>query len=149
MTKGAAALFIHTAYQQNAIYFGDTPLEVRSLEAGRAQEALRLADQERERRRLEEVERAKVGFREAQRGEVLEEQMRAWRRVTQLREYLMAMSEHIDALEDRQERQDAQSWLSWSRDYLAKLDPLQGRLAVPTDPLAKPLDINAFLNRGR
>jgi hypothetical protein len=59
----------------------------------------------------------------------------------------VAMSEHIDALEDRQERQDAQSWLSWSRDYLAKLDPLQGRLAIPTDPLMGPEDIKAFLNR--
>src|SRR5665647_546208 len=26
MTKGAAALFIQTAYQQETIYFGDTPL---------------------------------------------------------------------------------------------------------------------------
>jgi hypothetical protein len=26
MTKGAAALFMQTAYQQKAIYFGDTPL---------------------------------------------------------------------------------------------------------------------------
>jgi len=73
--------------------------------------------------------------------------MRAWRRATQLCEYLVAMSEHVDALEDRQERQDAQSWLSWSRDYLAKLDPLQGRLAIPTDPVARPVDIKAFLNR--
>lgn len=109
-------------------------LEVRSLEAARAQEAVRRADQERERRRLEEVERAKVWLREAHRGEVLEEQMKAWRRAAQLREYLVAMAEHVDALDDRQERQDAQSWLSWSRDYLTKLDPLQGRLALPTDP---------------
>src|SRR5665647_2998444 len=28
MTKGAAALFMQTAYQQKAIYFGDTPLEI-------------------------------------------------------------------------------------------------------------------------
>ena len=122
-------------------------LEVRSLEAARAQEALRRADQERERRRLEEGERAKVRLREAHRGEVLEEQIKAWWLAIQLREYLVAMSEHVDALEDGQKQQDAQSWLSWSRDYLAKLDPLQGRLAIPTDPVARPVDIKAFPNR--
>lgn len=122
-------------------------LEVRSLEAARAQEALRRADQERERRRLEEVEHAKVRLREVHRGEVLEEQIKAWWLAIQLREYLVAMSEHVDALEDRQEQQDAQSWLSWSRDYLTKLDPLQGRLAMPTDPVVRPADIKAFLNR--
>ena len=124
-------------------------LEICSLEAARAQDALRLADQERERRRLEEVEDAKVWLREAHRREVLEEQTKAWWLAAQLREYLVAMSEHVDALEDRQERHNAESWLSWSRDYLATLDPLHGRLAIPTDPVASPVDINAFLNRGR
>jgi hypothetical protein len=108
-------------------------LEVRALEAGWAQEALRRADEERELRRLRGVERSNIKRREARRGEVLDDQLKAWQHTNQLRRYLVAMAGHVEALEDGQERDGAETWLSWARDHLTKLDPLQGTLAMPAD----------------
>jgi hypothetical protein len=112
--------------------------EVRALEAGWAQAAQRRADEEREVDRLEAVERAQVRLREAQRGEVLAEQMQAWLRAKQLSRYLTAMAEHVEALDDGEERDDAEAWLSWARRHLTTLDPLQGRLVIPDDPMMTP-----------
>jgi hypothetical protein len=121
-------------------------LEVRAVEAGRAKAAQRRAEEEREVRRLEEVERAKANLREAHRGALLGEQLQSWLRANQLRQYLTAMDEHIQAMDDEQERDAAVSWLSWARHHVANLDPFQGLLAMPEDSVMTSEDIRPFMN---
>jgi len=72
--------------------------------------------------------------------------VRAWSQANQLREYLVAMGERVGTLDSAEERDAAHAWMSWASDHLAKLDPLQRPLAMPSDPEATTENIRPFLN---
>src|SRR5438309_497118 len=75
----------------------------------------RAAKQEREWQKA--VAAARAEFQEHRRREVLIEQANRWHEADQLREYLAAMKQQIDALPD-EAKTDGAAWLSWAEGYL-------------------------------
>lgn len=104
-----------------------TQARERRLEAQRAGE-------EREQRRLEAVERAKALLRESHRAEVLAKQVADWRHTNQLRQYVEAMAEVVEQLDDADERRVALEWVEWAREHAGAIDPLALALRMPDDP---------------
>ncbi|WP_163554361.1 hypothetical protein [Candidatus Frankia alpina] len=84
--------------------------------------------------------KAKLDHREARRTKVLEQQMAAWRHAGQLREYIAAMAERIGSM-DGAEAKAATEWLAWATEHVARVDPLNSRLAMPPDPEPKAEDL--------
>lgn len=102
------------------------------------------ADEQREHRRLEAVERAKMLLRETHRAKILAEQVSSWRYTTQLREYVETMECSAAALEGV-EREAALAWIGWARKECDRVDPLQKPIQVPEDPEATPEALRPFL----
>ncbi|MEY9850124.1 hypothetical protein ABH940_007242, partial [Streptacidiphilus sp. BW17] len=117
---------------------------------GAAAEAKRHADQEaaRERRRQWEaaVHQAGQDYAEAYRIRALEQQELSWRRAARFSEYLRAAQQRVQAAEHAEQREAAQSWLSWIQGYVDRLDPLNGELRMPAIPEPRPSDLEPFLN---
>lgn len=107
-------------------------------------EALRV-EEEREQRRLEAVERAKVLLRESHRAEVLAKQVADWRYACQLREYVEAMTERAASDPDSDERRAVLEWVEWARAHVETIDPLHGELRLPDDPHPSPEALSPFL----
>jgi hypothetical protein len=109
----------------------------------------RLAEEEKQRQReLEEQRRiaaAEVKFTEAFRVGILDAQLDCWNKARQLNEYIAAMAERIAELEDPAAVADASQWLSWVRAYADRLDPLNGKLALPPDPQPTRTDLRQYM----
>ncbi|MDY0340543.1 MAG: hypothetical protein RBS17_04960 [Coriobacteriia bacterium] len=109
-------------------------------------EEQRIAE-EREQRRLEAVERAKVMLRESHRAEVLAKQVADWRYAEELREYVKAMRVAVESITDTDEQADARLWLRWACDYPDRVDPLMKDIRVPDDPTPTDEALRSFLPR--
>jgi len=72
---------------------------------------------------------------EAHRAEVLADQVSAWQYSNQLRQYIAAMRQAVDDIEESPERDEAFEWIDWAMRHLEQLDPLGRRLAMPDTPL--------------
>jgi len=118
-----------------------------------AAERQRQVDEERPRQEeLEErrrIARATIKLNETHRAEVLKAQLAAWQHARQFDEYLAAMDARITQIHDREAAAAAREWLAWARAYVASLDPLDGALAMPSDPEPTPAALALFLERGR
>ena len=121
----------------------------------RADAAERQRQADEERRRQEELEerrriaRATIKLNETHRAEVLKAQLAAWQHARQFDDYLAAMDARITQIHDREAAAAAREWLAWARAYVASLDPLDGALAMPSDPEPTPAALAPFLERGR
>jgi len=106
-------------------------IERRQLVA--AERRLQRAVAEAERCRLEQnaLERAEGMYVEAHRAEVLADQVSAWQYSNQLRQYIAAMRQAVDDIEESPERDEAAEWIGWATRHLEQLDPLGRRLAMP------------------
>ncbi|WP_055410872.1 hypothetical protein [Frankia sp. ACN1ag] len=121
-------------------------IELRAEAAEADRLAIEAAARERRRQWEAAMARAKLDHREAFRAKVLEQQMAAWRHAGQLREYIAAMAERIGSMDDA-EAKAATEWLAWATEHVARVDPLDSRLAMPPDPEPKPEDLKPFLGR--
>ncbi|WP_152991214.1 hypothetical protein [Frankia sp. R43] len=90
---------------------------------------------------------AKLDHREAHRAKVLEQQMTAWRHAGQLREYIAAMTERIASIVDGAEAEAAAERLAWATEHVARVDPLDNKLAMPATRDPKADDLKPFLGR--
>jgi hypothetical protein len=98
----------------------------------------------RQKRWEESVEAAKVEAREDHRVETLLEEAADWRKARELDEYLTALTAHVAPLTGQQ-REDADAWVAWVRDYRTIIDPLSHPLRLPTDPKFTPDVIQPFM----
>lgn len=121
-------------------------LELRAAEA----ETKRLADErdaaERRRRWEAAMAAAESAFADAHRAKVFREQAKHWRQLRELDEYLAAMRSHIAALDDAHNAEEAARWLEWVSNYRIGLDPLHGKLGMPTIPKPGADDLKPYLN---
>lgn len=105
-------------------------------EEQRLEEERRAAE---ERRRWEAaIERAKTDLIESHRASHLLNQLTNWRTANQLRDYLAALANTVEAIDDPDNRAAASEWLSWATNHAARLDPLNYGLAMPPDPEPTP-----------
>lgn len=108
--------------------------EIRAAEDEHARREAERAAAERKRRWVAAMEQAKADLTEAHRAEHLSQQAERWRQARHLREYLAAMADTVQRLQNGQDRDDAGEWLAWSRVYVERLDPLNGKLTMPEPP---------------
>jgi hypothetical protein len=92
--------------------------------------------QHEERKRQWELARAAAVQQliQSHRARVLQEQVRAWELATSLCAYVAAMEARIAGCADPDEREAAEQWLRWAREYAEQVDPLNRVLRMPTDP---------------
>lgn len=91
------------------------------------------------------VERAKVRLVEAHRAETLIGQLKRWQLAEELRAYLSAVERHIGSL-DEAAAKDASEWLSWSRGYTKRVDPLTSPIGMPDDPEPTAESLRPFMS---
>ncbi|MGW4468240.1 hypothetical protein ACWENQ_01065 [Nonomuraea sp. NPDC004354] len=105
--------------------------------------------QEAARRRAweEAMRTAKMRFVEEARAQVLKAQVSRWRFAQELDEYLLALRSTAAALPAEQE-DDARAWIMWVEEYRARIDPLAGRLALPSVPEPRHDDLKTYLPDG-
>lgn len=108
-------------------------VELRAAAAEERRRQREREEAERERQWKQVFEQAKVQLREHHHGEVLVEHAERWQQAQHLDAYIDAMTSRIVALTG-DERDAAEQWLAWARDYRAALDPLNQPLALPADP---------------
>lgn len=111
--------------------FGE--IELRHVEARERRLMARRIEEEREQRRLEAVEQAKVQLRESHRAEALAKQVTDWRHARELREYAEAMERQAAGLEG-DARREAEEWIRWALGHAGAVDPLSRPLRMPADP---------------
>jgi hypothetical protein len=104
-----------------------------AVEARAAEERERLAAERREeQRRIRAWEQAKVQAREAfishHRAAILDRQVAAWKRATEIRCYCVA----VDAAQS--ENAEAAMWVKWARALAEQIDPLEMNLSLPDPP---------------
>lgn len=107
---------------------------------------------ERERREAEcreRVERATAEatmlFRKAYRNQVFLEQVEQWHQANRVRDYLNAMALRVESMDDPDDRGSGEDWLTWCREAVAAMDPLEGRLAMPECPAPSDDELRQFL----
>jgi len=74
------------------------------------------------------------------------DQLERWERSRRLGDYLAAVAQKIDDIEDEEVRASADSWLEWAFAYTKRLDPLAGPLTMPADPEPSPEALQPFLH---
>lgn len=71
---------------------------------------------------------------QSHRANELTEQVQHWELANQIREYVLAMEARLVDHLAPEERADAEAWIHWARDYAQRIDPLNAKLGMPTDP---------------
>lgn len=94
-------------------------------------EAERLAELERQAIREEAERLAEIQHAENVRAETLRSQHAAWREVSQIREFLEAMTATVDGMSAGAGRDAAVEWRDWCRRYIDTVDPLSRPLTMP------------------
>lgn len=122
-------------------------VERRHVEARERRIACEHAEEERERQHELAIQRAKILHREAYRARVLDEQLDAWRRSRELREYVRAMKESIRRVSDPAKKQAALEWIRWAQKRVQESDPLNQDLRMPDVPEPKGSDLMPFMPR--
>jgi hypothetical protein len=128
-------------------------IEERIVKADRVEEEERIAAQERaeeERRAAEErerqwhvlMERARRRLVETQRAALLRSQEQAWREAEHLREYCDAMEAAHGG------NPESAEWISWAREFAARLDPLSEPPVMPEPPEETPEALQEHLPDG-
>lgn len=109
----------------------------------------RLEDERKRQRARAEWEtamaQARVRYAQAHRAGVLADQLARWQRCRELSEYLLAMEKVVDTMPPGEDREHAEAWLGWAREHVGDADPLQGGLAMPAMPAARPEDLRPYL----
>lgn len=122
-------------------------MELRSIAADRK----RIADEERQRQekaaKQKRIARATAKLIESHRAKTLSEQVSKWHQSKQLTAYIEAMTSHVEAFASLDDRAAGQEWLAWARGHAARIDPLQHRLAMPTDPEPTYAALAPFMER--
>lgn len=112
-------------------------LQELELRHERAEHNRRVAErQQEERKRQWEAARLAAIERlvQSHRAEVLREQVQRWELANQVRAYLDAMEARLADGLSRDEREDAEAWIRWARDYAERIDPLNSKQSMPQDP---------------
>jgi hypothetical protein len=135
-------------------------IEIRAAEDTHRERERHRQEAEEQRRREMAIERATERFIEADRVRHLVEQVDRWALAARARAYVTAMQAIIEARAakaatthgdsgEQAEREvtAAQEWLDWAERYVVGLDPLAGRLAIPTPPEPTPEELRPFLRR--
>ncbi|MCD0450400.1 hypothetical protein LO762_14535 [Actinocorallia sp. API 0066] len=126
------------------------PEVLREVETQAAEAEHRKRQRERQEQQKRErweaaMAQAKLDLAEHHRAEILRAQANRWFEVHRLNEYINAMEAAAGLLQDPVEAEEAHLWLAWARQYTAKLNPLNGHLALPEAPEAKPDALRPFL----
>lgn len=90
-------------------------------------------------------EKARGRMEEAHRSSVLTEQLERWQSCAQLDSYIQAMTAAVRVMNDESKRAAAKDWISWTRSYRSKLDPLSQELRIPAAPRPTPENMKPFL----
>jgi hypothetical protein len=120
-------------------------IEIRALEDDwkRREEERKAA--ERQRRWEAAMDQARHDFRETNRAQILSAQLRQWKLVKDIDDYLGQMRQAISSITDEQARESGARWLAWAAGYRDDIDPLQQQLVMPPDPRPQPEDLRPFL----
>ena len=109
-------------------------IEERTVAADLAREAeLRRLEEQQRQDEIAEV-KALEQWAEDVRAEVLSEQVRNWQAVRELDQYLEALTDHVDGIEDLTARASAREWLDWARNRRVDLDPFNRTISMPQIP---------------
>jgi hypothetical protein len=106
--------------------------------AADAAERGRLAAEERARQaQFDEQRRVAAATErliEANRAKVFEQQVAAWDRANRYEQYVEYLATIVEQIDDPSEGVAAAEWLAWIREHVHATNPLNGKIAMPTDP---------------
>ncbi|WP_251072470.1 hypothetical protein [Streptomyces sp. ISL-43] len=111
-------------------------------EAERIQREKELREAEQQRRQYAVIAQARARQIEEHRAEILLEQVQAWRRAAEIRDFCRAARARADASTPSTGELQC---LQWAEEYAAKTDPLLSPLAPPPDPSADRESLRRFL----
>ncbi|MFD6516591.1 hypothetical protein [Rhodococcus sp. NPDC060176] len=122
-------------------------IEERTVAADLAREAeLRRLEEQQRRDEIAEV-KALEQWAEDVRAEVLSEQVRNWQAVRELDQYLEALTDHVNGIEDLTARASAREWLDWARNRRVELDPFNRAISMPRIPAPGYSDLSELKRR--
>jgi hypothetical protein len=98
-------------------------------DTARAEQRAREAEEQR-RQEAERAERARLARIDQVRADKLLEQVSAWRRAADVREYVAAMRERLPAV-DAECRGELMRWLEWADQFASRTDPLESPSSAP------------------
>ena len=75
----------------------------------------------------------------------LEDQVRHWRQIQELRQYCDALEARIQDADDEEPVEEARRWLAWARDHAEIMDPLFQLPVTPT-PKLRPQELEPYLD---
>jgi hypothetical protein len=75
----------------------------------------------------------------------LEQQVRHWRDIQELRQYCDSLEVRIQDADDDEPVDEARRWLAWARDHAEVMDPLSQLPTTPT-PTIRPEDLEPYLD---
>lgn len=122
-------------------------IEICSDLAERHQQAQRERERQRQLEEQRRVDRATARLIQSHRADVLDAQLKAWQKARQLDDFLTAMASRISQIDDLEAATAASAWLTWARDYTARLDPLSQPVTMPPDPNPTAAALGPFLER--
>lgn len=101
---------------------------------------------ERQRQWEAAMARAKHRLTESHRSDQLLDELKRWRQCRQLREYIAAMEQKMQTVDDDDARSAAADWIAWATSYVTQIDPLNRSLSPPSDPEPTPSALEPFLD---
>jgi hypothetical protein len=114
-----------------AVVLQEVGLRAAAAEERRRQRERKEAERERQWKQV--LERAEIQLRDHHRGETLMEQVERWQQAQHLDDYINAMTTRAASLTGS-EREAAEEWVLWAREYRQGIDPLNEPFALPPDP---------------
>ena len=122
-------------------------IEELTVTADLAREAeLRRLEEQQRRDEIAEV-KALEQWAEDVRAEVLNEQVRNWQVLRELDQYLEALTDYVDSIEDVTARASAREWLDWARNRRVDLDPFNRATSMPRIPAPGYSDLSELKRR--
>lgn len=109
-------------------------VEIRSAEDEHKRLKAERKAAERARRWEAAMAAARLELIEAHRAAILEEQASRWEQARQLRDYITAMENFTEQIDDPDRRETAVQWIAWAQEHAERIDPLNQTLAMPAPP---------------
>jgi hypothetical protein len=75
----------------------------------------------------------------------LEDQVKHWRQIQELRQYCEALEGRIHDADDDEPVDEAKRWLAWAREHAEMMDPLYQLPVTPT-PKLRPEELEPYLD---
>lgn len=122
-------------------------LETRARDDEQRKSDEEIAKAQRRTRWEEAMAAARVAATEAYYAKHLTEQAAGWRKVRELQEFCIALEQRIDQVKSAgsNEVTEAEQWLTWARQHIERINPLNELPTMPAPPEFSPKDLEPHL----